>query len=89
MSLDFNNKTKVVDEIRFLIKQTKFGADKAVYDKLRNIIMTIGQDKKLYSTYKEIYDEIEDDLINIGFDLEQLKCDPVLKKTPTHTKTKT
>ena len=83
MSIDFENKEVVTKKLKALVKDVqKEACSSTTYDELSNIMKTIGQDDNLYKKYKDLYEEIEDELMLAGQNLEKCGCDPIKRQTP-------
>ena len=83
MSIDFENKTEVTTTLKNLVKEVQGeSCSSTTYETLSEIMKTIGQDNKLYEEYKDLYEEIEDELMLAGANLEKCGCDPLKRQTP-------
>ena len=81
MSIDFENKEMVTTKLKELVKEFQGDSCSATsYEELNNLMKAIGQNDELYKKYKDIYEEIEDELMLAGTNLEKCSCDPLTRK---------
>jgi len=83
MSIDFENEGQVTTKLKALVKEVqKETCSSTTYDELSGIMKTIGQDDNLYKKYKDLYEEIEDELMFAGANMGKCGCDPIKRQTP-------